>query len=178
MRDGRDCFCYTLLEESEWKLPRASASRLESPYVEVYLDQSATLPALQNSNHFFVVVAPNFPAVDAVVITPDRILLLQVTVAARHKVSRLGLKRVHQLVERNSLLEGRQWHFVFVTPAVETARDLCSSAAAADLKNYTQRSLALDLRLGYMAFPAFLLSNMVCQLSLCRTWLTASILRS
>lgn len=119
IKDGRVSNSYSTNGPSEFALSQVVELDSLTPnkfYREVYLDRNGSLPALTGAAQFFVTVSPNFPTLDAVVVTTDRIVLLQLTVAARHQMRQAGLQRVHQLMDHNNFLQGRQWHFVFVTP--------------------------------------------------------------
>lgn len=156
IQDGQLRCLYDIPGASGFALPQTpdtGLSSLKSPYQEVYLDRRAALPLLQWSDLFFVRVATNFPTVDAVIITPNRIVLLQITVASRLELQHSGLNRIYQLVEHNDLLQGRQWHFVFLGPRKESVAKLCSSKAATDLVPYARHRLNLNLQLGSMAIP-------------------------
>lgn len=156
VKDGRLYCDYTTPNESGLRLPHVAAESAQDPtrlYTEVYLDQSADLPILRDSSRFFVTVAPNFPTVDAVTVTFTHVQLLQLTVATRHRVQQSGLDGIYQLMERNNLLQGRKWHFIFVAPRKESADALCSSASARKLAAYAHSKLRLNFCFGSMPVP-------------------------
>lgn len=155
IKDGSLRHSYNIPGHSGLKLPHVAdgAVGFDHPYPEVYLDRNATLPTLQGSSHFFVTLGPNFPTVDAVIITPAHVQLLQVTIATRHNLHQSGLNRVYQLIKHNDMLQGRQWHFVFLAPKKEIADTLCSSAPAQKLLRFARDKLHLDMHLGSMAVP-------------------------
>lgn len=158
IREGQVAEPYELFgisDKSQHNLPQAEDAPTTSftpLYQDAYLDHN-TLPTLANSTQTLVTVAPSFPTVDAVIVTRNRVLLLQVTVASRHKMLQSGLNRVYQLVRHNEMLEDRKWHFVFLAPKKDSAHELGSSNAAKGLQIYAQDTLRLDFSLGFMAVP-------------------------
>lgn len=132
-------------------LPR-SLCDARSPFTKEHvLSRDGSFPVLDSSqeNHL-ILVEPNFPTVDGVVVTHGEIRLLQLAVSSRHQLLKSGVKRVHEMLEANNTLGQREWHFVFITPSDAAGRQLVESQAAEDLVAYAREELSLRLKMGHM----------------------------
>ncbi|KXS13830.1 hypothetical protein M427DRAFT_58082 [Gonapodya prolifera JEL478] len=66
---------------------------------------------------YFIPVQPNFPSVDAFIITTTDVILFQMTVAKDHPISTAGLDRVRESLYAVPIeVDSLTWRMVFVSP--------------------------------------------------------------
>jgi hypothetical protein len=98
----------------------------------------------------FQPVSANFPTFDGVIATPERIFLLQVTVARRHAMKTAGLQRVIELAQQSC--HRGDFVLVYVVPTEEHARSMIQAKASTNLLAHASRK-QITLRVGAIVVP-------------------------
>jgi hypothetical protein len=112
------------------------------------------LPELNTSTSYFIEVDLNFPTIDAAIITPKEVILLQVTISKRHSVKPAGIRRAHDLVMGKWAGDGgRKWRFLFVVTTPENGRKLAASSASSTAVTSAKKDLGIDLAMGFLYVP-------------------------
>lgn len=150
---------YTLSGLRNKPSPLPQKKYFASPFepAELVLTEQGSLPPanLNASKSYFVKTSPRFPAVDAFMLLPNRVILLQLAVASRHDLRRTfqGLRRVRDFVENNFPKEYRDWELVFITSNKDHGTELVEALGALDLSAYAFKKLHIELRLGSLHIP-------------------------
>lgn len=159
MERGERSEQYTLSGLRSKPSPLPQKKYFASPFepAELFLTEQGSLPpaVLNASKSYFVKTSPRFPAVDAFMILPNRVILLQLAVASRHDLRRTfqGLRRVHDFVEHNFPKEYRDWEMVFITSSKDHGTGLVEALSALDVSAYAFKQLHIELRAGYLHIP-------------------------
>lgn len=126
-----------------------------SPFTQEHVlskKEEEDFPTLDlNQEHHLILVEPNFPTVDGVLLTRAKVQLFQLRVSSRHKLLNSGFERVHEMLAANNMIGHREWHFVFITTSAAAGRQLVDSDAAREMVEYARRNLSLTVKMDYMA---------------------------
>jgi hypothetical protein len=105
---------------------------------------------LDPSSSYFIPVDLSFPTIDAVIITPTEVTLLQLAICKRHSVKEAGIRRVHDLIMGSG---GREWRYLFVVATPEYGQELAASPPSIAAVSAAKSTLGVDLRMGFLHLP-------------------------
>jgi hypothetical protein len=118
------------------------------------LTLNESLPVLNAARSYFVKVDANFPGIDAAIVTPQQVILVQITVASRHDVKFQGIRRVYDMVVGELGSDGgRIWSLVFVVTARQYGERLARSTPSETAVARAKHVLGIDLQLGFLSVP-------------------------
>ncbi|KAJ7291142.1 hypothetical protein C8J57DRAFT_1491648 [Mycena rebaudengoi] len=129
------------------QLPCSPLAELAPGY---YLTLTGDLPPLDPSSSYFIPVDLSFPTIDAVIITPTEVTLLQLAICKRHSVKEAGIHRVHDLIMGSG---GREWRYLFVVASPEYGQELAASPPSIAAVSAAKSTLGVDLRMGFLHPP-------------------------